>query len=452
MLFRKRRKSNGLVVLTVMSVLACSIMPASISNAEVVSESKVELSKKTLKLKVGQSKKISMENCDEVVKWSIDSTGKKFAKILKSTDTTVSLQGLKKGKATLTGNIGNKNYTCVVSVKKATTVATPTASPASTAKPTKTPKPTATPTSTAKPTKTPKPTATPTATVKPTKTPKPTATPTATVKPTKTPKPTATPTATAKPTKTPKPTATPTASPAPTKTPKPTATVVPTAKPTETPVIVNLDPSASPAPTSAPGASAEPTYTMAPDVVISPDAVVIGHASINERGTIKNGIEGDQTGREVYIREWYNRNWNKMIRCTDPEVAELIAQAMEQACKNDNIGYAQDKRNTSFLEAAKVGWVIKNIKNACDADCSSLVRVCVNAAYFAFNGTLPFPNVDSTFYTGNMASELEKTGLFAVHAESKYVNSSKYLKRGDILVAEGSHTVIVLKDSPQLTG
>ena len=87
----------------------------------------------------------------------------------------------------------------------------------------------------------------------------------------------------------------------------------------------------------------------------------------------------------------------------------------------------------------------------CDADCSSLVRVCVNAAYYAYKKVLPLPNINDTFYTGNMTKELEKTGLFVVHAEKKYLTSPDYLKRGDILVAEGSHTVIVLKDSPTLT-
>ena len=178
--------------------------------------------------------------------------------------------------------------------------------------------------------------------------------------------------------------------------------------------------------------------------------VSIGHASINENAGIKNGIPGDQTGREVYVKAWYVNGWNKMIRCNDEKVADLIATAMEQACANDNIGYAQDKRDTCFIEAEKVGWVLKKIKVPCEADCSSLVRVCVNCAYYAYNKTLPFANHNDTFYTGNMASELKKTGLFTVYKSSKYLDSSKYLKRGDILVAEGHHTVVVLKDSPLL--
>ena len=178
--------------------------------------------------------------------------------------------------------------------------------------------------------------------------------------------------------------------------------------------------------------------------------VSIGHASINENAKIKNGLPGDQTGREVYIRAWYKNGWDKMIRCNDEKAADLIATAMEQACANDNIGYAQDKRNTSFTEAKKVGWVLKKIKTACEADCSSLVRLCVNCGYYAYNKTLPFPNVGDTFYTGNMAKMLKNTELFTVYSDKKYVENSDMLKRGDILVAEGHHTVIVLKDSPVL--
>ena len=178
--------------------------------------------------------------------------------------------------------------------------------------------------------------------------------------------------------------------------------------------------------------------------------VSIGHASINELSRANGGTPGDQTTREVYVKAWYKNGWNKMVRCNDPEAAEQIARAMEQACANDNIGYSQEHRNTSFTQAKKVNWVIKDIAVPCEADCSSLVRLCVNCGYYAFNGLIPFPNIGDTFYTGNMVSELKKTGLFSVHTAKKYLTSSDYLKRGDILVAEGTHTVIVLKDSPLL--
>ena len=43
-------------------------------------------------------------------------------------------------------------------------------------------------------------------------------------------------------------------------------------------------------------------------------AVKIGHASIDENGNGRGGKAGDQTGREVCTRDWYNKPWNKVMR------------------------------------------------------------------------------------------------------------------------------------------
>ena len=42
-------------------------------------------------------------------------------------------------------------------------------------------------------------------------------------------------------------------------------------------------------------------------------AVIIGHASIDERGRANSGQAGDQTGREVCTRNWYNRGWTVLL-------------------------------------------------------------------------------------------------------------------------------------------
>ena len=42
-------------------------------------------------------------------------------------------------------------------------------------------------------------------------------------------------------------------------------------------------------------------------------AVKIGHASIDERGKISGGKAGDQTGKEVCIRDWYNKLVKKYV-------------------------------------------------------------------------------------------------------------------------------------------
>ena len=417
-----RKKRRSLAIALVLGLMGASVYPSGemVSQAkDITVTSKIALSQKRMYIKVGKVRKLVMENADKKVKWSISSSDGKYIRIRRSDEVSVKVKGIKKGMAYVTGEVKGKKYTCRLTVR-GTDGSMPTAAPA-----TATPKATATtkPTSTAKSSSTPKPTASAkaSATPKPTKKPVSTATP----KPTKTPAATATP----KPTKT------------------PAVTVPPGITVTSEPT-VTVPPLPSSAATATPKPTATPAYTKAPEIIVAETDVAIGHASINERYSINNGIPGDQTGREVYIRAWYKNGWNKMIRCNDEAAADMMAKAMEQACANDNIGYAQDKRNTSFIEAQKVNWVLKNIKTPCEADCSSLIRLCVNCGYYAYNRTIPFPNVNDTFYTGNMANELKKTGLFTVYTASRYISNPNNLQRGDILVAEGSHTVMVLNDSP----
>lgn len=171
-------------------------------------------------------------------------------------------------------------------------------------------------------------------------------------------------------------------------------------------------------------------------------AVKIGHASIDENGKARGGSAGDQTGKEVYTRDWYNKNWNKVIRAKDEAVAEKIAKAMEQACVNNNIGYDQNQRTTLYTLAQSKNWDISKITEKCECDCSSLVAVCVNASGIA---------VSKDIWTGNEASALKATGAFTVLTASKYLNSDKYLKRGDILLNESCHTAIVLSNGSKIT-
>lgn len=169
-------------------------------------------------------------------------------------------------------------------------------------------------------------------------------------------------------------------------------------------------------------------------------AVYIGHASIDERGKAKGGSAGDQTLKEVYKRTWYKKPWHTVFRPKDSTVAEKIAKAMEQACANNNIGYDQYQRTTLFELAKAEKWNISKVDKKCETDCSALVAVCCNAAGL---------KVSKDMYTGNEKSVLKGTGKFTVYTDSKYVNSSDYLMRGDILLGDG-HTAIVLSDGEKV--
>jgi hypothetical protein len=172
-------------------------------------------------------------------------------------------------------------------------------------------------------------------------------------------------------------------------------------------------------------------------------SVLIGHASIDENGKAYNGSAGDQTKKEVCTRSWYNKSWDVVIRPKDAAMANKIAVACEQACANDKVGYDQYQRNTLYSQALKVNFDLSKITTACECDCSSLACICAIAAGVPA-GTLYIGGNMRT--TRNMRSAFKNTGLFDILTDSKYLTSDAYLKRGDIIVNEGSHTVIVLSN------
>lgn len=171
-------------------------------------------------------------------------------------------------------------------------------------------------------------------------------------------------------------------------------------------------------------------------------AVKIGHSSIDENGKIAGGQSGDQTGKEVCTREWYDKNWDYVIRCTDPAIAEKIALACEAACANANIGYDQNQRNTLYTEALKVGLDLSKV-GKCECDCSSLASICCICAGIPAEHLYAGGNMRTT---RNIKDALVKTGKFVVYTDTTYTKSDKNLKRGDIICKAGSHVIIVLSN------
>ena len=170
--------------------------------------------------------------------------------------------------------------------------------------------------------------------------------------------------------------------------------------------------------------------------------VVLGSSSKDENGEYRGGQAGDQTGKEVWILNWYDGGWNYVIRPKSAALAEKIAAACEKACNNNNIGYDQNQRNTLLTEAKKVGLDMSKISTPCECDCASLVSTCCVCA------GLP----EGTFFAGgngrttyNLLSACESTGQFTTLSGTNYTKSKDFLKRGDILLASG-HTVIVLEN------
>ena len=165
--------------------------------------------------------------------------------------------------------------------------------------------------------------------------------------------------------------------------------------------------------------------------------IKIGQASRDERMRYSGGLAGDQDKKEVAIREWYNRPWNKVLRPKNPAIAGRIAAAMEDACRNDNIGYDQYERTTLYDLCKANGWNIKAVNRPCETDCSALVAVCVNSAGVRVSGSI---------YTGNESAALLKTDEFELLDAPKYLMTDEYLRRGDILLYEFHHTAIALEN------
>jgi hypothetical protein len=165
--------------------------------------------------------------------------------------------------------------------------------------------------------------------------------------------------------------------------------------------------------------------------------IIFGSARIAEDGTVNGSQPGDNTGAEVSTQSYYKhrKGW-KVLRANSAEAANKIASAMAAACANAHIGYSQARRYTGVNLARSVGWNPALIANACDVDCSSLVRVCV--AY----GTGKDPG---DFDTGSERSALLATGLFSDVTWGINTSTGAGLCNGDILItATKGHTGVIV--------
>ena len=166
-------------------------------------------------------------------------------------------------------------------------------------------------------------------------------------------------------------------------------------------------------------------------------SITFGSARIDENGNISGGRAGDQTGSEVSMQGYYmhSQGWY-CLRPKSASVANMIAQAMIDACNNDYIGYDQSNRNV--VSVVKYYGSMSAIREYCETDCANLVRGCIWEATGRDIGD---------FYTGNEASVLENSGLF----EKRFsVSSSSQLYNGDVLVTKSKgHTVIVVSGRPR---
>lgn len=171
---------------------------------------------------------------------------------------------------------------------------------------------------------------------------------------------------------------------------------------------------------------------------------MISNCGHDEHGRYSGGQAGDQTGQEWAIIPWYSRPWNVVLRYPNTEVRELIAQLATEAAENDLIGYDQNQRTSFWTQLTRSGFRPANIKYPCEADCSAGVAAIVKAAGNLL-GIEKLKKISEDMYTGNEREVLKAAG-FSILTGLKYLNSDKYLLRGDILLLERHHTAINITD------
>lgn len=161
--------------------------------------------------------------------------------------------------------------------------------------------------------------------------------------------------------------------------------------------------------------------------------VKIGHASTYRPSA-------GAAAAEVLISNYYTDKWTVVLRPKTAELAEKSALTCEAGCTNNKIEYSQTYRNTLKQKAENVNYDLSKITETCYADCSSFMTVC------AIAGGAKIPYGSNAPTTSTMRRVFSTSGYYTVFTDNAHLTSSDYLKRGDILVKEGAHTVMILTD------
>ena len=135
---------------------------------------------------------------------------------------------------------------------------------------------------------------------------------------------------------------------------------------------------------------------------------------------------------------YYDKNWNYVLRPKTTSLANNSAKACESMCNNPHIGYDQNERNALINYLESLDWDYRAINKNTECDCSSFMTACAlcAGARIAYKGNAPT--------TRTMVARFKESGSYDAFQFVSPKHSN--LKRGDILVKEGSHTVMVLDD------
>lgn len=187
-------------------------------------------------------------------------------------------------------------------------------------------------------------------------------------------------------------------------------------------------------------------------------AKYIAHASLDERGKIKGGAAGDNTGKEVCVRTWYNKPWNCVLRIKNEKVRKQFANNMIDLAKANYAGYDQNQRNTLLTQAKKVDFDFTKIKTKCECDCSSAVTICLLGAIYKVLGKEAYDKAYKVLVvdgncatTSTLRSRLNKLDMITVYTSSTYIAGTSKAVFGDIYLKEGKHVACYVDDGNKVT-
>ena len=187
-------------------------------------------------------------------------------------------------------------------------------------------------------------------------------------------------------------------------------------------------------------------------------AKYIAPSSIDERGKTKGGKSGDQTGKEVCIRTFYNMKADYVIRIKEKDLREEFGNNMIAICKNNKVGYDQGGRMSLLKEAIKVNFDFSKINTPCEGDCSSTIVAALLGAIYKLYGKSVYEQaykiivVDgNAAVTGNLRSrmnKLAKIGILQITIYSSVIYTRTSLRAvfGDIYLREYGHVICFIAD------
>ena len=137
-----------------------------------------------------------------------------------------------------------------------------------------------------------------------------------------------------------------------------------------------------------------------------------------------------------------------MLRYKDKEITKKATEIAMKLANSNLVGYNQNGRNTLYKALKKNNWDVDAYiasGELTETDCSAFI-------YAVYCCLIPEMRSDNNAPTTSTMKNFFKKFGFTCYIAPKYVSSTDNLREGDVLVKEGSHTVMVVNDSiPKIT-